>query len=356
MSGTSLDGIDAAYIETDGDSELSLGPFVTVPYISEFRTRLGQFIESAPDRGALPNESLLEVQLTDLHANAVRILLDEMKCSVDDIDLIGFHGQTIWHRPNQKQTWQMGNGNHLAAVLKIPVAFDFRTADIDAGGQGAPLAPVFHRVLTKGTEYPTIIINIGGVANITWIGSASNLIAFDTGPGNGLIDDWVRLRCGSSMDENGALATRGEPRMDIVRQITASPFFDTPPPKSLDRLSFNLDRILPLDVEDGAATLVSLTADCIRRGLQHCPAQPKVLLVSGGGRCNPALMAAISKQTGLKVEPVESFGWNGDAIEAQAFAYMAARCLKSMPITFPGTTGVATSQCGGRIARPIPRF
>lgn len=157
------------------------------------------------------------------------------------------------------------------------------------------------------------------------------------------------------MDENGVLAARGKPRMDIVSQMTASPFFDTPPPKSLDRLSFKLDQILPLDVEVGAATLVALTADCIRRGLQHCPAQPKSLLIAGGGRLNPTLMAAVSQQTGYKVEPVENLGWNGDAIEAQAFAYMAARCLRSMPITFPGTTGVATPQSGGQIARPILR-
>ncbi len=355
MSGTSMDGIDAAFIETDGDKDLSFGPFLSVPYAPEFRTRLSQFIESAPERGALPTEQLLESELTDLHASAVSALLDNMNCTAGDIDLVGFHGQTIWHRPNQKQTWQMGNGEQLAAALSVPVAFDFRTADVDAGGQGAPLAPVFHSALAQGIEYPVAVVNIGGVANITWIGSPSELVAFDTGPGNGLIDDWVRLRCGTSMDKDGILAARGKPQMDIVEQMTAVPFFDAPPPKSLDRFDFKLDPILALDVDDGAATLVALTADCIRRGLQHCPEQPSSLLITGGGRHNPTLMAALAHQTGLTVEPVESFGWNGDAVEAQAFAYMAARCLRDMPITFPGTTGVTTPQSGGRLARPAAR-
>ncbi len=352
MSGTSMDGIDAAFIETDGDKKLSFGPFLSVPYAPDFRTRLGRFIESAPDRGCLPSESALEAELTDLHASAVVALLEKMGSTVGDIDLVGFHGQTIWHRPHQKQTWQMGSGEQLAAALSVPVAFDFRTADVDAGGQGAPLAPVFHSALAREMEYPAAVVNIGGVANITWIGSPLDMVAFDTGPGNGLIDDWVRLRCGKSMDQDGVLAARGTPRMDIVEQMTAVPFFDAPPPKSLDRFDFKLEPILPLGVEDGAATLVALTADCIRRSLQHCPAPPKSLLITGGGRRNPTLMAALARQTGLKVEPVEAFGWNGDAVEAQAFAYMAMRCLRGMPITFPGTTGVAAPQSGGRLVRP----
>jgi anhydro-N-acetylmuramic acid kinase len=351
MSGTSMDGVDAAYIETDGENELSFGPSITQPYEPVFRAKLGRFIASAPERFGAPDEMELEAELTDLHQRAVATLLTKMNCASAEVDLVGFHGQTIWHRPNQNKTWQMGDGERLAASIGIPVAFDFRSADVAAGGQGAPLAPVFHSALAQRIETPAVVANIGGVANITWISPPSDLIAFDTGPGCGLIDDWVRRRCGMPMDENGELAASGTPDMDIVAQMTASPFFNAPPPKSLDRFDFGLDPILSLKVEDGAATLVALTADCIHRGLQHCPVPPKALLVTGGGRHNPTLMLALAQQTGLPLKPVEDLGWNGDAIEAQAFAYMAVRCLKGLPITFPGTTGVAEPLTGGRIVR-----
>lgn len=344
-----MDGVDAAYVETDGGNELAFGPSITQSYEPGFRAKLGQFIESAPDRCGTPDEVELETELTDLHGRAIATLLADMNCTSAEVDLVGFHGQTIWHRPNQNQTWQMGDGGRLASSIEIPVAFDFRSADVAAGGQGAPLAPVFHSALAQRIQTPVVVANIGGVANVTWISPPSELIAFDTGPGCGLIDDWVSLRCGMLMDENGELAAKGTPHMDVVAQMTASPFFDASPPKSLDRFDFGLDPVSSLTVEDGAATLVALTADCIRRGLQHCPAPPRALLVTGGGRHNPTLMSVLGQQTGLPVKPVEDLGWNGDAIEAQAFAYMAVRCLRGMPITFPGTTGVAAPLTGGRI-------
>ena len=214
------------------------------------------------------------------------------------------------------------------------------------------MAAIFHGALAQDLEFPIAVVNIGGVANITWIGSPSELIAFDTGPGGGLLDDWMSRRCGKPMDENGVFAARGRPYMEIVEQMTAVPFFDAPPPKSLDRFDFKLDPVLSLNVEDGAATLVALTADCIRRGLLHCPVPPKSLLVTGGGRHNPTLMFALVQQTRISVKPAESLGWHGDVIEAQAFAYMAVRCVRGLPITFPGTTGIPAPQSGGRVARP----
>lgn len=346
-----MDGIDAAYIETDGEDQLSMGPFVSQPYEPGFRTKLGHFVESSPERQGAEGAAVLEQELTDLHALAIKSLLAEMGRTLSEIDLVGFHGQTIWHRPDQGQTWQMGDGSHLAASLSVPVVFDFRNADVKAGGQGAPLAPVFHEALARKAERPLAIVNIGGVANITWIGPSSDLIAFDTGPGCGLIDDWVRRRCDMPMDENGALAACGKSHQDIVDVMTSIPFLDLRPPKSLDRFDFKLDLVLPLSVEDGAATLVALTVECIRRGLQHCPVFPKSLLVTGGGRHNPVLMSALAQQIGLAVKPVESLGWNGDAIEAQAFAYMAVRCLRGLPITFPGTTGVAEPLTGGLLVK-----
>ncbi len=352
MSGTSMDGIDAAFVETDGEDWVSLGPFRSQPYEPAFRQRLGQFIEAAPERDSSPEVVALERELTDLHKQAIESLLSSMDRPIADIDLIGFHGQTIWHRPEEKQTWQMGDGVQLAKALSTPVVFDFRQKDVESGGEGAPLAPVFHGLLARKTELPTAIVNIGGVANITWIGPHQELLAFDTGPGCGLIDDWVNDLCGLSMDRDGAIAARGSSRPDIVKDIISNPYFDKVPPKSLDRFNFEIGAISSLGVEDGAATLVALTAECIYLALQHCPQRPRSIFVTGGGRRNPTLMAAIERRVELLVRPVEEMGWDGDAIEAQAFAYMAVRGVRQLPITFPGTTGVHSPMSGGRLVEP----
>lgn len=351
MSGTSMDGIDAAYVETDGEGQLSLGPFLATSYDSDFRSALSRFVASAPERKATAEESELERRLTELHGEAVVRLLAQMGKTLEDIDLVGFHGQTIWHRPAQRATWQMGDGHQLARMLGKPVVFDFRSADVEAGGQGAPLAPVFHAALARDQRFPLAVVNIGGVANITWIGGPTDLLAFDTGPGNGLIDDWVQLR-GFAMDENGVLASRGKPRMDIVDTFLANPFLDASPPKSLDRYDFALQPVQALELEDGAATLTEVTAACIHCALSHCPALPMRLLVTGGGRHNPAIMEALARRTGIAVQSVDDLQWDGDAIEAQAFAYMAARSVRGLPISFPGTTGVPWPQTGGRLAEP----
>ncbi len=351
MSGTSMDGIDAAYLETDGEGRVQQGPAITLPYAPDFRASLGAFVERAPDRGA--GESALEAELTDLHATAVEHLLKSMALPVSALDLVGFHGQTIWHRPAQRQTWQMGDGERLADALGVSVAYDFRTADVAGGGQGAPLLPIYHAALARTEGLPAAILNVGGVANITWIGNgAGDLMGFDTGPGNGLIDDWVRARLGLDMDRDGAVAAKGRVHKDLVDELLDHDFFARPAPKSLDRFAFTAHRLSHLSTEDGAATLTAFTAASAAKALDHCPQRPKKVFVAGGGRHNPRLMGLIAQYSGVAVDSVDVLGWDGDALEAQGFAYLAVRALRGLPLTFPGTTGIAAPLTGGRIVAP----
>ncbi len=353
MSGTSMDGVDAAYLETDGECRVERGPAVTLPYTPDFRSRLGAFVEHAPERGASPAEAGIETELTDLHARAVEHLFKVMALPGGALDLIGFHGQTIWHRPAQGETWQMGDGNRLADALGVAVAYDFRSDDVAAGGQGAPLLPIYHAALARDAGLPAAILNIGGVANITWIGAkADELMGFDTGPGNALIDDWVRARLSLDMDKGGAVAAKGQVHRALVDDLLSHDFFELPPPKSLDRFAFNALRLSPLSTEDGAATLTAFTAAAAARALAHCPSRPQRIFVAGGGRHNPTLMALLAEYTGAMVSSVDVLGWNGDALEAQGFAYLAVRCLRGLPLTFPGTTGISAPMTGGRIAAP----
>ncbi|MSO73255.1 MAG: anhydro-N-acetylmuramic acid kinase [Rhodospirillaceae bacterium] len=358
MSGTSMDGIDAAYMETDGDRIIWRGSAVTLPYPPEFRARLGAFIAAAPDRGVSKLEAGLEGELTDRHGAAVAHLLAVLGLANTALDLVGFHGQTIWHRPTSPgrglgATWQMGDGPRLAGLLGVPVAFDFRSADVAAGGQGAPLVPVYHAALAQG-DRPMAILNVGGVANLTWIGRGSEeVLGFDTGPGNGLIDDWLKEKLGLAMDRDGALAAKGRVHRDLIARMIEHPFFARHPPKSLDRFDFTLREFAHLGVADGAATLTAFTAACAAESLKHCPERPKKIFVTGGGRHNPTLMAELARQSGILAAPVDELGWDGDALEAEAFAYLAVRCLRRMPLTYPGTTGVTTPVTGGRIAAPV---
>jgi len=348
MSGTSMDGVDAAIVETDGESRLALGPDSSTPFAPAFRTKLRTFVASVPERGASRE---IENAVTDLHVEAVNRLLEKAKLKNEAVDLIGFHGQTIWHRPQVRDTWQMGDAQRLADATGITVVSDFRTADVKAGGQGAPLVPIFHAALARNVEKPAGILNIGGVGNITWIGEGA-LLAFDTGPGNGLLDDWVSKRAGLPMDEDGRIGATGRVHEDIVQKMLAKDFFAKRPPKSLDRYDFSLDLVSALSTEDGAATLTAFTAACVAEGLKHCPARPKRLLVTGGGRRNPTMMAFFTKYTGIAAESVDAEGWQGDAVEAQAFAYLAARSFRGLPITFPGTTGVSQPMTGGVVTPP----
>ncbi len=345
MSGTSLDGVDAAWLETDGERIGRFGPTLTIPYDTSLRADLRAILDRAPTLAADdPALTSAVARLTDVHIQAVRQLAAHA-------DLIGFHGQTILHQPDRGRTWQVGDAARLARETGIAVAFDFRSADVAAGGQGAPLVPVFHAALAIDMEKPMAILNIGGVANVTWIGPDGALSAFDTGPGNGPLDDWAARHIGARFDRDGALARAGSADSHVLARLLAHPYFSLPPPKSLDRLDFScklaasgLDALSPAD---GAATLVAFTAATVAAA--QFPAAPRRWLVCGGGRHNPAIMAALRECLPVSVEPGEAVEWDGDALEAQCFGFLAARVLAGLPLTFPSTTGTPRPTIGGRI-------
>jgi anhydro-N-acetylmuramic acid kinase len=341
MSGTSLDGIDVAMVETDGRDRVVAGPALTIPYAPAFREGLRSVL------GGVGPVAEVEDELTRLHADAVEQLLSRHPGT--RIDVVGFHGHTILHCPANRRTWQIGDGALLASRLGLDVVADFRSADVAAGGEGAPLAPLFHAALAAALRKPIAVLNIGGVANVTWIGEGADIGAFDTGPGNALIDDWVRRHTGAAADIDGALALRGRVSMLHVQRFMTRRFFDRPPPKSLDRDEFRETVPAELPLEDGAATLTEMTAAAVEAGIRYFPAPAREWLVTGGGRHNAALMEALRRRLGGPVRPVEAVGWDGDALEAQAFAYLAVRSLEGLPLSLPSTTGVPQPTCGGRL-------
>lgn len=346
MSGTSLDGVDAALVRTDGIRVLEFGPFRTEPYDAAFRERLRAVLGGKGDVAGV------ERDLTEIHTAAVKALLRE--AGRKEADLIGFHGHTILHAPEARRTWQIGDGALLARQTGIDVVHDFRSADVAAGGEGAPLAPVYHAALAAALERPLAVLNIGGVANVTWIDgppSAPDLIAFDTGPGNALVDDWVRRHDGRLYDADGALAAAGRVDTGALAQLLEHDYFGRRPPKSLDRDAFSTAPVAKLSVPDGAATLTAFTAHAVARAVAHFPAPPRRWLVTGGGRHNRTLMAALAQALPGTVAPVEAARWNGDGLEAQAFAYLAVRSLRGLPLSFPGTTGVERPMAGGVLRR-----
>lgn len=333
-----MDGIDAAMIETDGERVFDFGPCATVPYEAGFRERLRAIL------GGVGAVSAVEEELTDLHAAAVERLFAVPR----GIDLIGFHGHTILHQPDSRRTWQIGDGQRLAQRLGIPVVNDLRTADVAAGGQGAPLVPVYHAALAADLPKPLVVLNIGGVANVTWIGPAGDLLAFDTGPGNAPIDDWMRRVAGQERDEGGALAASGKPDAARVEVALGHAFFGRKPPKSLDRDDFTWALAEGLGSEDGAATLAAITVGAVARAAEHFPSPPRRWLLTGGGRHNATLMSLLRGALRVPVDPVEAVGWRGDALEAEAFAFLAVRHRLGLPNSFPGTTGVPSPVVGGR--------
>ena len=345
MSGTSLDGIDAAFVATDGRALVETGPGLTLPYDEPTRDRIRQCLGGGGPATAVTTE------LTELHASAVARFLAEH--AVGPLDVVGFHGQTVLHRPKEGRTVQLGDGALLAQRTGVDVVCDFRSADVAAGGEGAPLVPIYHAALAAKLERPLAVLNLGGVANVTWLGTgADEMLAFDTGPGNALIDDWVRRHTGALFDHDGALARSGQADEQWVARFLAHPFFARRPPKSLDRDEFQ--RFVPehLSPADGAATLVAMTAAGAEAALRHLPLAPRRWLLGGGGRHNPALTAALAGALGAPVEPVEAVGWDGDALEAQGFGYLAVRSLLGLPLSFPGTTGVKAPVAGGRLFHP----
>ncbi len=368
MSGTSLDGVDAAWVETDGERVARTGPAVTLPYDDALRAELRRLLDVV---AGLPGASLARDpvglppghpeapaladalrRLTDRHAEAVARVRAEAGVAPD---LIGFHGQTLLHRPAERLTWQGGDAALLARLCGgVPVAHDFRSADVAAGGQGAPLVPVVHAALADGLPRPLAVLNLGGVGNVTWIGGDGRLVAFDTGPANAPIDDWARRHTGDACDRDGRLARAGRAAPGVLARLAAHPYLAAPPPKSLDRLEFHraleaagLDALSPAD---GAATLTAFLAACVAAAARHLPEPPRRWLVTGGGRRNPAVMQALAASLpGVPVAPVDAVGWDGDALEAQAFGVLAARVARGLPLTFPGTTGAPRPLPGGRI-------
>jgi anhydro-N-acetylmuramic acid kinase len=358
MSGTSLDGIDAALIETDGVDHVRPIAFATEEYTPEERAVLAAAMRVAwemetPDPG-VPAIKEAEALLTRRHADLVARLRAEAGADGDAVDVIGFHGQTIAHRPDRGWTWQIGDAARLSEATGLPVVADLRGADVAAGGQGAPLLPVYHAALTAGLARPVGILNLGGVGNLTWIGGDGAMIAFDTGPANGLINRWIERRTGEAYDADGAYAAAGTVDQGVLDDMLAHGWFAEPPPKSLDRYSFTEDAVSHLARDDGAATLTRFTAETVAVALRHVPAIPARLIVAGGGRRNPTLMAMIAEACGVVPEPIEAVGWDGDATEAEGFAYMAVRSLRGLPISFPGTTGVPRPLTGGVLHRARP--
>ncbi|MDP9103957.1 MAG: anhydro-N-acetylmuramic acid kinase [Pseudomonadota bacterium] len=362
MTGTSLDAIDMAILETDGERITAFGPAGEGAMPEALRTlALEAIVAGRAWKRGEPEPNLfhhLSEEIAKAHAEAADAFLRAQGLTFADIDLIGFHGQTVMHEAPKGgvagRTRQLGDGQLLARLTGRPVAFDFRTADVAAGGQGAPLAPIYHvaRAEASGLKPPLAVLNIGGVANITAIDAEGRVSAFDTGPGNGLIDQWVERHDLGRFDEEGRLAASGTVNVKALSELMTHPFFQTVGPKSLDRYDFTLGAVEGLSPADGAATLAAFTAETVALGLAQTGVGPAAIIACGGGRKNLQILREISLRTRRPVITAERAGWRGDAIEAEAFAYLAARTLKGLPISFPGTTGVGLPMSGGMVVQP----
>ena len=363
MTGTSLDAVDMAVLETDGETIQAFGPAGERKLSDQARDLLLEATAAALawPRGAA--QPAIFGHAADAvareHLSAAEGFLASNGLSWADIELIGFHGQTVLHeRPIEGipgRTVQLGDAGWLARQAETPVAFDFRSADVAAGGQGAPLTPIYHlaRLRASGLTPPVAVLNIGGVANVTHWLDTDRFLAFDTGPGNGMIDLLVQARTDRRFDEGGSFARTGHVDADVLQSLLAHPYFRAPPPKSLDRHDFPLSVVGNLSLEDAAATLVAFMAEAVRVAFEGFETAPREVLVAGGGRHNPEIMRALAVRLPMPVRACEHHGWRGDAIEAEAFAFLAARTLRGLPITFPTTTGVDKPLTGGRIVRPL---
>ena len=354
MSGTSLDGVDIAAITTDGFDVYDFGPSRTVPYDEVMRENIRAVLGKKPDNETDAAQiRQVEEELTRFHAAAVKEFIADTD---EKIDIIGFHGHTIHHEPQNRYTHQIGDGAALAGQTGIKVVCRFRNADVAAGGEGAPLVPVFHNALCANMEKPVGVLNIGGVSNITWIGSNGEMLAFDTGPGNAPINDWVLKHAGQHMDYNGKLAALGNINGKVLAALMRHKYFAQYPPKSIDRNIFRdkLEHLEGLSLEDGAATATAFTAEAVAYSCAiYLPEMPKQIIVCGGGARNPTLVRFIRQRLeNVEVQTANDLGWNADELEAQAFAFMAVRRLYNLPISFPATTGVPEPMVGGEIFEP----
>lgn len=348
MSGTSFDGIDIAWIETDGQAYVRPVAFEAFPYSERDRAAIRAAL-GRREKG--PETEEAERLVTERHIAYLAKFMANHKIQPGQTDVIGFHGQTLFHDPANKFTWQIGDAQALADACGVPVVAQMRVADVQAGGQGAPLLPLYHRALAYEMAKPLAVLNIGGVSNITWIG-ADSILAFDCGPGNALLDDFVLKRTGQAYDKDGALASQGAADAARVKDWLGHPYFSLKPPKSLDRDAWRHADVSDLNDADGAATLLEFTVRSIEKGFTLCPAPPRSIHVTGGGRLNAQMMKRLQALFQVPVAPVEALGWNGDAIEAQGFAYLAVRSLLGLPLTEPGTTGVPKALTGGVLYRP----
>ena len=362
MSGTSLDGIDVALLRTDGKAVVERGPSMGRPYDAAFRRRLQGALETAKaigERTERPGDlTEIERDLTLRHGEAVRAFLAENGLKPADIDVVGFHGQTVLHRPDAGLTVQLGDGGLLARETGIDVVHDMRANDMAHGGQGAPLIPAYHAALAAGLSdaagKAVVFVNIGGISNITFIGAEGTIVAYDSGPGNTLIDQWVEAHAGIPYDQGGMIASEGRIDPDLAERYLGHAFFTDPVRRSLDRNDFSPPSGAEASLEDGARTLAHVTAAAVIRSARHLPERPKLYVVCGGGRLNRVIMddlAALAETEGAEVVAAEAVGLDGDSMEAEAWAYLAARSLGGLPLTFPGTTGVKAPVTGGLLRK-----
>lgn len=360
MSGTSMDGIDVALLETDGEGFVKRGPSAEYPYSPGFRQRLAASLEDAKairERSERPGALAdVEREITALHAAAVKRFLAENALENSAIGIVGFHGQTVIHRPDQGYTVQIGDGVALADEIGIPVVFDMRANDMVHGGQGAPLVPAYHAALAAGIErsaFPVVFVNIGGISNLTYVGPDGAIIAFDSGPGNTLIDQWVEAEAGIPFDQGGAIASEGHVIAGLAERYLGHGFFQGDNRRSLDRNDFLPPAPGDAGLHDGARTLAYVTAAAILMSSRHLPLRPKRYIVCGGGRLNRVIMgdlARLAAEENATVMTADEAGLNGGSMEAEAWAYLAVRSLKGLPLTFPGTTGVKVPVTGGVLA------
>ena len=356
MSGTSRDGIDVALIETDGIAQVRPIAFDSRAYDKDTRQLIGEACDLAMAMPSRQTHSLIERcdnRVTELHASILDELLHASGVSAEAISVMGFHGHTVAHRADLGWTWQVGNPDFLSTRYGVDIVYDLRGNDMEQGGQGAPLLPVYHRAVFGGSEHNVVVLNLGGVANLTWLGKDGSICAFDCGMASALIDDWVQHHYHLAFDESGRIAASGVIDQDVLTEMIDHPFFSAPYPKSIDRADFTLEAAEHLAPADGAATLAAFTARGVAIGLAQLPGTPDSLIVTGGGRKNAFIMDLIEKMSGITPKPTEAYGWDGDAIEAQGFAYMAVRNLRGLPITFPETTGVSKPMIGGTLHRSI---
>jgi anhydro-N-acetylmuramic acid kinase len=347
MSGTSLDGIDLALLKTNGKEVTEIGGSRTERYETSLREKLRALL------GFEDPDAQVVKELTIAHAEAVRRFLENQKLISKSISVIGFHGHTILHQPHIRKTLQIGDGQLLANLTGINVVNNFRAVDVANGGQGAPITPIFHQAMGLRVGKPFALLNIGGVANVTWVGSRTQaLLAFDTGPGGGQLDEWTQRAIGEPFDDKGLLARAGDIDIHVLSRLLKNPYFERSPPKSLDRNDFSIEPVLALNAADGAATLLEFSCAAIAMAERHFPSPVERWLVTGGGRKNEYMLERIEELVKKPVMLVDELGWDGDAVEAQAFAYLAVRTMNGLPITFPNITGVDRPRVGGEIYKP----